>query len=222
MRYFLFLVLLSVKAQAQYRLSFSAETSFALKFNLWNNTPDRCMMLSDNTLSLGLKIEEPEPNSLGFYGSAGIGIDRLQFPLRINSLRFNIYRYYIPIRGWILFPTRFEPLKMMAGIGLDVNIGLGTSIYSNDDAGYFNLDVEKVAGEIERLSNPVIPSMQVGAIYELRFGKHKGALNIHLKQALMKLLKEQYSVPYQIVGTPRTIRINAQPTELALGLVYFL
>lgn len=222
MRYLLFFILFSVKAQAQYRLSFAAETIFAFKFNLLNNAPDQCRLLADNSLSLGVKIEEDDPDRLSFYGSAGIGIDRLQFPLRINSFRFNIYRYYIPMRGLILFPTRLAALKIMAGIGLDFNMHLGASVYTNDNAGYFRLDVDKVGEDIERMGNSIIPSMQVGAAYELRFGKHKAAVHLLLKQALMKLLNEQYTVPYQIVGEPANININAQPTALGLGLVYFL
>lgn len=65
--------------------------------------------------------------------------------------------------------------------------------------------------------------MQAGAAYELDLWKRKWAVQVLLKQAALKLFKEQYTLPYDIiVGGPLDLKINPQPTELVLGLVYFL
>ncbi len=223
MRYLLLFLLLPVPAIAQHRISIAAEADCALKFNLWSKAPDQCNLLTDNGILFGVKIQGADPNSLGFYGSAGIAVDQLRFPLRLNNIRFDINRYYIPLRGLILFPTRYESLKIMAGIGLDLNIGLDAAVRSRGSASYFTLDGKKAANDIQGLAYRAIPSMQAGAAYELDLWKRKWAVQVLLKQAVLQLFKEQYTLPYDlIVGAPLDLKINPQPTELVLGLVYFL
>ncbi|MGC4057267.1 MAG: hypothetical protein QM743_03980 [Chitinophagaceae bacterium] len=217
----LLLLLLPFQLAAQQKYTLTAEADVALKFTILNDPADHCRLWSNKAIAAGILIDDEDPTRIGFYGRAGLAEDIIRFPLRINSASFAMERFYIPLSGLIVFPTRLEQLKICAGIGIDINIYYGASIRQTDAIGYFQLDLEKAGSETEQLGNKIIPSIQAGCMYELNPQKHQWAVKLLLRQAVMRVLSEEQTVNYSINQQAMTLRFNPRPAYLSLGIVHF-
>lgn len=212
-------MLLNIKVQAQqaapYQLGIAVHTGMKLSTGSHRN------WLGVYEPALELRVNGARPGSLGFTGSAGLLVDAVRFRLGEGS-HFSIIQYNFSLRGLIRFPTRYERIQVLAGIGLEYAfepvIGIGTFADYNTQTSV-NMDLDSNFKAVEEMRRRLLPSVSAGLSYTFPHYQRM-ELTLLLQQNLIALFPDGFVLPYTLNHNIEYTPINYKPSYLKLGLHY--
>ncbi|MBL7711619.1 MAG: hypothetical protein JNL13_04105 [Chitinophagaceae bacterium] len=175
-------------------------------------------------LGLYTRVDPAQENGLGFTGKLNLVYDPIRYS--INSYKgFTIYQYNLGFEGQISFPTRYEHLKILAGIGLEYlfepglsyGISSGTSTVTR-----FDMDLDSNMKVINEYRRKIMPSVSAGIVYQPLRNKRFSTCLV-LKRQLLQLFTEDIPMAFYLdQSNAGTVSINYRPTYLKLAVHYDL
>lgn len=175
-------------------------------------------------LGVYTRVDPAQENGLGFTGKLNLIFDPIRYS--INTYRgFSIYQHNLGFEGQISFPTRYEDLKFLAGIGLEYLfepvIGYGISSGAGNTAS-ISMDLDSNMKMINEYRRKIMPSVSAGILYQPLRNKRFSTYLV-LKRQLLQLFTENIPVAFQLDrSNSGIVSLNYRPTYLKLGMNYDL
>lgn len=175
-------------------------------------------------LGLYTRVDPAQENGLGFTGKLNLVYDPIRYS--INSFRgLNLYQHNLGFEGQISFPTRYEGLKILTGIGLEYLfepvMGYGTSSNSSNATG-FAVNLDSNMAIVNEYRRKIMPSVSAGILFQPLRNK-RFSTYIVLKKQLLHLFTENVPLAFQVDrSNSGIVSLNYRPTYLKLGVHYDL
>ena len=168
--------------------------------------------------SLYVKVKGSQENSLDFIGRLGMVVDPI-IDKPSNNERFYIIQNNLAITGQICFPTKYENLAILFGIGIEYGIRPTIGYGSWNKASGFSINEDSTANNVQANRRRVLPSVSGGITYTPFIDK-KISLHFIIKQNLLKLFSEDIDVTYRNGSFSNTTPLNYKPTYFKVGISY--
>jgi hypothetical protein len=169
-----------------------------------------------------VRVDPVEENGLGFIGRLNVLGDPIRYSIGSDKW-FTIRQANVAFDGLIRFPTKYENLNILVGIGLEYapEPKLGYGVKDGSDKGVLIIDLDSSLAIINEYRRILLPSVSTGILYQPLHDK-KFSVCLLFKQQLLRLFTEDIVIPYKENGSGDVARINYMPSYLKLGVNYDL
>lgn len=218
------LVLESTSAYSQSKTSLGFYSDAALKvYPIKYYTPFSAMQAG-----LTFRVENEQSNKLGLFLGLGFMLDHAHYKIESEStpssrMYVTMLQRNLSFTGLVVFPTRNESLKILAGIGVDFN--MSTNAWHNfissgqSSASHIGLGIDSIISLMDQNRRKLLPAASVGLQYEFAAMKQL-KLYLLFRQNLLNAYEEDiplYVLSTGKMGQPAT---NYKPSFLKLGFSY--